>query len=134
MRFGSVRTGLSTAAAAVVLGSGLVAIPLLNSGAPVSAASASSTVAAPTFPIALQAVAQVNLTQLAQSAAHKTVAVSPQGAALTGSTSSPYRSVDNSVVTHKPLGTSTTAPNPASTPITNTNVNGEYGFVGLTGV
>jgi hypothetical protein len=134
MRMRLVRSRMVAAAAMVTLIVGAAGVPVLSEEAPASGAPASSVVPAPTFSPPLTIVGQVNLSALAKSQAASQMATSPQGAALSGSTSGAHRSVDNSIAAHAPKGPATNVPTPATTPITGTNVKGETGFSAMGGV
>ncbi len=133
MRHRPVLNRLAGSAAVGSLFALLLGASLPSGAVSAAATTAGSAVAAPTFPVALQTVGRVNLTQLAQAATTKGPAESLQGQTLAGPAGS-YRSVDDSIAAHAPQGTSTAVPSPATTPITNTNVTGEKGFNGLGGV
>ncbi len=134
MHHRSVLNRLAGSAAVGSLCAVLVGVSLPSAGASAAAATVSSAVAAPTFPVALQTVGRVNLAKLSQAATTKGPAQSLQGETLAGPASGSYRSVDNSIAAHAPRGTSTSEPSPATTPITDTNVTGEKGFSALGGV
>src|SRR5271154_4501791 len=111
MRARYVCTCLLSAALVGTLAVGVSAASLLGLGSPPAGATATSVVVnAPTFSPALTLDGTVNLSTLAASQAHP-AGGTPQGAAVSSS-SSTYRSVDNSIMAHAAKGAGTDVPTP----------------------
>jgi hypothetical protein len=119
----------------VALGGGLVTVTSQTASA-ADSSTVSTVVKAPTFNPPLTEVGQVNLSALAASEHTTRVATRPQGSAISRSASSTarYRTVDNAIVSYGPRVRATNNPNPATTPLSTTNVPGEVGFSAMGGV
>jgi hypothetical protein len=120
-------------AATAALGVGLATAP---GGTGAVAATRSSVVKAPVFTLPLTEVGQVNLSALAGTEHHAKVTTRRQGAAISRSNASPgrYQAVDDAILAHQPKTKPAHLPTAADTTLTTTNVPGENGFTGLTGI
>jgi hypothetical protein len=124
--------------AMVALGGGLAASPIAGQLAASASSARSSVVKAQTFSPTLTKLGQVNLSSLAKAERMTKVASHRQGSAMprlagSGSTTR-YRAVDNEVVSYGARGPAKHAPNPATIPLSTTNVRGEYGFSAMGGI
>ncbi len=134
MKLAFARPGFLAVAAAVALGTSLAIVPVASSVA--SAAPHTSQVRATVFTLPLKKVGEINLSAAARAEHRTKVATQPQGAPISRSAaaSSHYHAVDNVLLSHRPKGTLTTVPHPATTALSTRNVRGEMGFSGLTNV
>jgi len=139
MRVGFVSARFVAVAAMAALGGGLALASGPASAAAGSSGQAGSTVVkAATFSPALTEVGQVNLGVLARAERATQVSSHRQGAeisrAAVDASTTRYRPVDNAVVTYGSRVGAAKNPNPATTPLSTTNVPGEHGFSGMGGI